>query len=184
MMLLNMFAITSSSLRKTPTRVKDGSSAPAHSEESEWRRERASVQHQDCPLSKSEAPRSHALAVANLSVEASDAETKLCVTYARTVDSRDLEAWIMGEVIVKYKVNLDEDGQGRIDGIVGDLTGLPPESGAVQHVEKKPLAFGMMFIEVQVVLGEGEGIVDEFEERVRAINPLVGQIEALEMGRL
>jgi hypothetical protein len=26
--------------------------------------------------------------------------------------------------------------------------------------------------------------VDEFEERVRAINPLVGQIEALEMGRL
>ena len=42
----------------------------------------------------------------------------------------------------------------------------------------------MMFIEVQVVLGEGEGIVDEFEQRVRAINPLVGQIEALEMGRL
>ena len=42
----------------------------------------------------------------------------------------------------------------------------------------------MMFIEVQVVLGEGEGIVDEFEQRVRSINPLVGQIEALEMGRL
>ena len=51
-------------------------------------------------------------------------------------------------------------------------------------MEIKPLAFGMMFIEVQVVLGEGEGIVDEFEERVRGINPLVGQIEALEMGRL
>jgi translation elongation factor EF-1beta len=41
-----------------------------------------------------------------------------------------------------------------------------------------------MFIEVQVVLGEGEGIVDGFENRVREINPLVGQIEALEMGRL
>jgi len=51
-------------------------------------------------------------------------------------------------------------------------------------VEVKPLAFGMMFIEVQVVLGEGEGIVDDFEDRVREVDPLVGQIEALEMGRL
>jgi len=41
-----------------------------------------------------------------------------------------------------------------------------------------------MFIEVQVVLGEGEGIVDEFENRVRALDSLIGQIEALEMGRL
>ena len=47
-----------------------------------------------------------------------------------------------------------------------------------------PLAFGMMFIGVQAVLGEGEGIVDGFENKVRGINPLVGQIEALEMGRL
>ena len=42
----------------------------------------------------------------------------------------------------------------------------------------------MMFIEVQVVLSEGEGIVDGFEDRVRGVDPLVGQIEALEMGRL
>ena len=42
----------------------------------------------------------------------------------------------------------------------------------------------MMFIEVQAVLGEGEGIVDGFESRVRDLNPLIGQIEALEMGRL
>ena len=42
----------------------------------------------------------------------------------------------------------------------------------------------MMFIEVDVVLGEGEGIVDGFENRVREVDPLVSQIEALEMGRL
>ncbi len=182
-MLLNMFAITSSSHRRTPTRVKDGSSAPAQSEESEWQRERASVLHQDCPLSSAGAPRSHAPAVANLSAEASDAVTKLCVTYARTVDSRDLEAWIMGEVIVKYKVNLDEDGQGRIDGIVDDLTGLPTEVGAVQHVEKKPLAFGMMFVEVQVVIEDGEGHLDRFEEAVIALGG-VSNLETLELGRL
>ena len=41
-----------------------------------------------------------------------------------------------------------------------------------------------MFIEVQAVLGEGEGIVDGFEEKIRSVNSLVSQIETLEMGRL
>ena len=88
----------------------------------------------------------------------------------------------MGHVVVKYKVtvNQPEDGTPDYDGIAEQIDGFEE----VQTVEIKPLAFGMMFIEVQVVLGEGEGIVDDFENRVRGINPLVGQIEALEMGRL
>jgi len=88
----------------------------------------------------------------------------------------------MGHVVVKYKVTVDqpEDGTPDYDGIAEQIDGFEE----VQTVEVKPLAFGMMFIEVQVVLGEGEGIVDDFENRVRGINPLVGQIEALEMGRL
>jgi translation elongation factor EF-1beta len=88
----------------------------------------------------------------------------------------------MGHVVVKYKVTIDqpEDGTPDYDGIAEQIDGFEE----VQAVEVKPLAFGMMFIEVQVVLGEGEGIVDGFENRVREINPLVGQIEALEMGRL
>ena len=88
----------------------------------------------------------------------------------------------MGHVVVKYKVTIDqpENGTPDYDGIAGRIDGF----SEVQAVEVKPLAFGMMFIEVQVVLGEGEGIVDGFEDRVRGIDPLVGQIEALEMGRL
>lgn len=88
----------------------------------------------------------------------------------------------MGHVVVKYKVTISnpEDGSPDYQAIADVIDSFEE----VQAVEIKPLAFGMMFIEVQVVLGEGEGIVDEFEERVRAINPLVGQIEALEMGRL
>ena len=88
----------------------------------------------------------------------------------------------MGHVVVKYKVTINnpEEGTPNYEEIAGAIASF----SEVQAVEIKPLAFGMMFIEVQVVLGEGEGIVDEFEERVRAINPLVGQIEALEMGRL
>ena len=88
----------------------------------------------------------------------------------------------MGHVVVKYKVTINNPDEGTPD--YQAIAGVIDSFDEVQTVEIKPLAFGMMFIEVQVVLGEGEGIVDEFEQRVRAINPLVGQIEALEMGRL
>lgn len=88
----------------------------------------------------------------------------------------------MGHVVVKYKVTIDQPDEGApdYDGIAGHIDGFEE----VQAVEIKPLAFGMMFIEVQAVLGEGEGIVDGFEDKVRGVDPLVGQIEALEMGRL
>ena len=88
----------------------------------------------------------------------------------------------MGEVVIKYKVTLDqpEDGPPDYQGIANRISDLKE----VQTVEVKPLAFGMMFIEVQVVLGEGDGIVDGFEDRVRESDDLIGQIEALEMGRL
>ena len=88
----------------------------------------------------------------------------------------------MGEVVIKYKVTLDQPEGGPPDyqGIANQISELKE----VQTVEVKPLAFGMMFIEVQVVLGEGDGIVDGFEDRVRESDDLIGQIEALEMGRL
>ena len=88
----------------------------------------------------------------------------------------------MGHVVVKYKVTLDQPEEGAPDyqGIADTIS----EFDEVQAVEIKPLAFGMMFIEVQAVLGEGEGIVDGCEDRVRGVDKMVGQIEALEMGRL
>lgn len=88
----------------------------------------------------------------------------------------------MGYVVVKYKVTLDqpEDGSPDYDSIAGVISGFEE----VQDVEVKPLAFGMMYIEVQAVLSEGEGIVDGFEDKVRDVDDLVRQIEALEMGRL
>jgi len=115
--------------------------------------------------------------------EASSAEFRQWSTSAPNADSRDHEeAKAMGHVVVKYKVTINQPDEGSpdYDGIAGHIDGLEE----VQAVEIKPLAFGMMFIEVQAVLGEGEGIVDGFEDRVRGVDPLVGQIEALEMGRL
>ena len=88
----------------------------------------------------------------------------------------------MGQVVVKYKITLDqpEDERPDYEGIAGTISKMEE----VQSVSIKPLAFGMMFIEVDVVLGDGEGIVDAFEDKVRETDPLVSQIEALEMGRL
>ena len=63
----------------------------------------------------------------------------------------------MGHVVVKYKVTINnpEEGTPNYEEIAGAIDSF----SEVQAVEIKPLAFGMMFIEVQVVLGEGEGIV-------------------------
>ena len=54
----------------------------------------------------------------------------------------------MGHVVVKYKVTLDQPEEGAPDyqGIADTIS----EFDEVQAVEIKPLAFGMMFIEVQV----------------------------------
>ncbi|MFQ3344366.1 MAG: translation elongation factor EF-1beta [Candidatus Thalassarchaeaceae archaeon] len=89
---------------------------------------------------------------------------------------------VMGHVVVKYKVTMDqpEDEAPDYDAIANKIDNLPE----VQTVEIKPLAFGMMFVEVQAVLGEGDGIVDSFEEKIRSIDSLIGQVETLEMGRL
>ena len=88
----------------------------------------------------------------------------------------------MGHVVVKYKVTLDqpEDGSPDYEEIASAINELPE----VQMPEIKPLAFGMMFIEIQAVLEDGEGTVDMFEEKVRGTDDLIGQIETLEMGRL
>ena len=83
----------------------------------------------------------------------------------------------MGHVVVKYKVTINNPEEGTPD--YQSIADVIDSFEEVQAVDIKPLAFGMMFIEVQVVLGEGEGIVDEFEERVRAVNPLVGQLSLI-----
>jgi len=89
---------------------------------------------------------------------------------------------MMGEVVVKYKVTMDQPEEGAPD--YEGVAELISKFEEVQEVEVKPLAFGMMYIEVQAVLGEGDGLVDGFEDRVRLSHELIGQIEALEMGRL
>ena len=56
----------------------------------------------------------------------------------------------MGHVVVKYKVTMDQPEEGR-----PDYDGIAMKIGELEEVqtfEIKPLAFGMMFIEVQACL--------------------------------
>ena len=61
----------------------------------------------------------------------------------------------MGHVVVKYKVTLDQpdDGSPNYEEIAKAIS----EFQEVQEVEIKPLAFGMMYIEVQAVLSSVKG---------------------------
>ena len=92
----------------------------------------------------------------------------------------------MGEVIVKYKVMLEADSMNRIDDVCNEIDSMDKEIGAVQFVEKKPLAFRLMFIEVTAIIQDGEEFenpLGKFEDLVKSFEG-VTEIETLEMGRL
>ena len=90
----------------------------------------------------------------------------------------------MGEVVLKYKVMPDADLED-VDAsqVAGAIAALSDGIGQVQSTELKPLAFGLQYVEVQVVLQDEEDVVDRFEDAMRAVDG-VGEFEVLEMGRL
>ena len=89
----------------------------------------------------------------------------------------------MGEVAVQYKIMPDPDVEVAIDNLVSSLENISDEVGKIHNVEKKPLAFGLMYVELHAVIEDAEGLVDKFEEAITSIEG-VGEIEVLGMGRL
>ena len=89
----------------------------------------------------------------------------------------------MGEVAVQYKIMPDPDIEVNVDDLMNLLQNLDESLGKVHNVEKKPLAFGLMFIELHAVIQDAEGLVDKFEAEMSSIEG-VGEIEVLGMGRL
>ena len=105
---------------------------------------------------------------------------------ALLVDSRVLELIgdIMGMVALTYKVMPDSDVEDvSTDDVVEQILALKDETYDVQLCESKPLAFGLKFIQVHVVMNDGSGLSDIFEENMRAIRG-TGEIEVLSMGLL
>lgn len=90
----------------------------------------------------------------------------------------------MGMVALTYKVMPDSEVEDvSAEEIVTQIQALKDDTYDVQLCETKPLAFGLKFIQVHVVMNDGSGLSDVFEENMRAIRG-TGKIEVLSMGLL
>jgi len=90
----------------------------------------------------------------------------------------------MGMVAMTYKLNPDSDVENvDADAIATAAQVLSDDVYNIQSVEVKPLAFGLKFVQIHVVMNDGEGLADALEGRISAI-PGVGEIEVLSMGLL
>ena len=87
-------------------------------------------------------------------------------------------------VALTYKVMPDSDVDDvSAEDIVTQIQALKDDTYDVQLCETKPLAFGLKFIQVHVVMDAGSGLSDVFEDSMRAIHG-TGEIEVLSMGLL
>ncbi len=89
----------------------------------------------------------------------------------------------MGRVAMTYKLNPDSEVEANIEEIVETIKTFASEVYEVQSVETKPLAFGLQFVQVHVVMDDGPGLSDKFEEMMSELTG-VGEIEVLSMGLL
>ena len=90
----------------------------------------------------------------------------------------------MGMVAMTYKLNPDSDVEDvDPEAIAEYVRNLASEVYDVQSVEVKPLAFGLKFVQVHVVMNDGPGLTDEFEA-LMSNKRGVGEIEVLSMGLL
>ena len=78
---------------------------------------------------------------------------------------------------------MGKDGDTDIEAVADNIRSISDDFFDVQAVNLKPLAFGLRFIQLHVVMDDGEGLVDQFETLVRGIGD-VGEVEVLEMGLL
>ncbi|DAC19199.1 MAG: hypothetical protein CL987_05495 [Euryarchaeota archaeon] len=90
----------------------------------------------------------------------------------------------MGMVAITYKVMPDSEIEDvSIDDIVSNVQGFKSDVYDVQLVETKPLAFGLKFVQVHVVMDDGSGLSDKFEDSLKSVVG-VGEVEVLSMGLL
>lgn len=88
----------------------------------------------------------------------------------------------MGLVAITYKI-MGADGDTDIEAVADRVRGLADDVFDIQAVELKPLAFGLRFIQLHVVMDDGEGLVDLFESKVKDVGD-IGEVEVLEIGLL
>ena len=88
----------------------------------------------------------------------------------------------MGKIIIVYKIFPSESSVD-LEVLKEKITKQLADIASIKRFAEEPIAFGLCALKVNMVLDEKEGIADETEKRMAAIEG-VGQIETLGLTRL
>jgi elongation factor 1-beta len=88
----------------------------------------------------------------------------------------------MGEVAIVYKVT-PEGTEVDLEALQANITSSIPDYARLNKIESKPLAFGLMFLEVQIILDDKQGGSDEIEKWLGDLEG-VQNVDVIQMGLL
>lgn len=88
----------------------------------------------------------------------------------------------MGEVAIVYKVT-PEGTEVDMDALQASITDSIPDYAKLNKIESKPLAFGLMFLEVQIILDDKQGGSDDIESWLAGLEG-VQNVDVIQMGLL
>ena len=88
----------------------------------------------------------------------------------------------MGKIIIVYKI-LPTESTVDLKVLKEKITKQLADIASIKRFAEEPIAFGLCALKVNIVLEEKEGIADETEKRMAAIEG-VGQIQTLGLTRL
>ena len=86
----------------------------------------------------------------------------------------------MGDVAITYKV-MPESLETDLNELKTKLNDDLGQICRVNKIEERPLAFGLKALIVQVIMKDGEGVVDMLEEKIRSV-PGVQNADVEDMG--
>lgn len=88
----------------------------------------------------------------------------------------------MGEVLATIKI-MPESPDVDLEKIKKDIENSIPEGTELHKIEEEPIAFGLVALNVMVVVGDTEGGTEQVEENLSKIKN-ISSVEVVDLGRL
>lgn len=88
----------------------------------------------------------------------------------------------MGEVAIVYKVT-PEGTEVDLEALQATITNSIPDYARLNKIEMKPLAFGLNFLEIQIILDDKQGGSDQIEQWFGDLEG-VQSVDVMQMGLL
>ncbi|MBU4536065.1 MAG: elongation factor 1-beta [Euryarchaeota archaeon] len=88
----------------------------------------------------------------------------------------------MGDVVATIKL-MPESPEVDLENIKKNIEDSMPENAELHKIEEEPIAFGLVALNVIVVVGDAEGGTEAVEENLSKIND-VGNVEVTDIRRL